>query len=708
MNLAESLREVLPEAPRSRPRARLPRLHPDLIFRQNMEDGEPVVVAMVRGSDKVLRFAPAQWQLLELFDGVRDYDAVANEYAARYRVMYDTADLKEFVARLDDTGVWHSASVERHAGHHHRTAAPSRWADISHIQFTAWDPDRYFDRIYPYLRWIYTRWFTSLTVLSFTFVLWIWVAHWSQLAQDNLDYLNFTNKSGSDLAEFWMLFLIVGFVHESAHGLTCKHYGGQVHKMGFHLVFLLPAFFVDVTEGWVYASRWQRLAIIIAGVWSELILSVFASFVWWGTPAGSDLHDVAYKMILLNGIFVIAVNLNPLVKLDGYYALSEIVGFADIKEKSTAYLSSVVRSAIFRLPGEVPHVPRARRWLYLWYAVVSGVYSYGLLLGVVLFSYRVASRFFPLWGFLVSVLLAVTVFRSRIKLFASFMRLLYLDKQERVRARLRPPVVATLAIAALLLALLPVWHETVTARFMLEPGRTETVRVLVPGRVTEVAVDEGSPVHNGQDLLRMENPHLQSRQQADQQTLKATGFEGARSLLLHGDLASVQQRHRQAAANVVIAGEQLDALTPRAPFDGVVVTPSVQDLLGTFLTAGSPVAEIADMRHMRARVYILDYAIGRVAPGQPVKLLLDGDFTSMSSRVRSLEPGTHTLPDVLEPVRKIDAGAPLPYYVANVELENSGSLHAGTVGTAKIVVRRASLLAIVWQGIREFAERKIW
>lgn len=708
MNLAESLREVLPEPPAARPRARLPRLHPDLIFRRDTEDSEPVVVAMVRGSDKVLRFTPAQWQLVELFDGVRDYDDVANQYAARYGTRYDAADLRDFVAELESTGVWHSSSLERHAGHRHRTAAPSRWADISHIQFTAWDPDRYFDRIYPHLRWIYTRWFTTLTVLSFVFVLWIWVAHWSQLSQDNLAYLNFTSKSGSDLAEFWALFLVVGFVHESAHGLTCKHYGGQVHKMGFHLVYLLPAFFVDVTEGWVYASRWQRLAIIIAGVWSELLLSVFASFVWWGTPTGSDVHDIAYKMILLNGIFVLAVNLNPLVKLDGYYAFSEIVGFADIKEKSTAYLSSVVRSTVFRLPGEVQHVPRKRRWLFILYAVVSGVYSYGLLLAFVLFSYRVASRFFPLWGFLVPALLGVAVFRSRLKLFASFMRLLYLDKRERLGARLRSAMVAGPAAAVLLLAFLPIWHESVTVRFVLEPGRMETVRTLVAGRVTEVFVGEGSAVRSGEELVQMGNLHLESQRHAEERTLEATGFEGARSLLLHQDLASVQQRYRQASTEVAIANEQLNALTTRAPFSGIVLTPHVHDLLGTFLTSGSPIAEIADTHEMRARLYILDYAFGRVTAGLPVHLLLDGTFSSISARIGSVEPSSHSLPDALEAVRKLDAGAPLQYYVANVELKNGGRLRAGMVGTAKIVTARASLATIAWHNLKEFVQRKVW
>ena len=179
------------------------------------------------------------------------------------------------------------------------------------MQFSAWDPDRYFTRIYPHLRWIYTSWFTTFTLVLFAFMLILFAANWSQIARDTLQFYTFTEKSAGDLAQFWILFLILGFLHESSHGLTCKHYGAEVHAMGFHLIFLTPAFFVDVSEAWVYASRWQRFITILAGVWSEMIVCSIATFIWWGTPAGSNAHDVAYKVMLLTGVAVVVVNMNP-------------------------------------------------------------------------------------------------------------------------------------------------------------------------------------------------------------------------------------------------------------------------------------------------------------------------------------------------------------------------------------------------------------
>ncbi|WP_433983817.1 M50 family metallopeptidase [Tunturiibacter empetritectus] len=419
MNLAEAFNAALPDLPARRSRTTSPKLDPAVVFRENIEDGKPIIVALIRGTDKIYRFGLDQWRIIELFDGIRSYEDVAAAHAELYSVAYSVDDLKEFAGGLDDADFWYKTPLEKNialqqkleSSRHQHSNRKSKWGDISHMQFSAWDPDRYFNRIYPYSRWLYSRWFTTLTLLLFGFMVALFFANWAQIGRDTVQFYTFTEKSASDLAEFWILFLILGFFHESAHGLTCKHYGAEVHAMGFHLIYLTPAFFVDVSEAWVYANRWQRLVTIIAGIWVEMIFCAIATIVWWGTPAGSDAHDLAYKIMLLTGAAVIVVNMNPLIKLDGYYAFSEVIGFSDIKEKSTAYLSGLVRGKIFRLPVEVEYVPRRRRFGYLLYAILSGIYSYSLLYTVIRFSHNVFLKYSPDWAFLPALALAVVIFR---------------------------------------------------------------------------------------------------------------------------------------------------------------------------------------------------------------------------------------------------------------------------------------------------------
>ena len=82
--------------------------------------------------------------------------------------------------------------------------------------------------------------------------------------------------------------------------------------------------------------------ITVSGVWAELMLCSLATPIWWGTSPGTALHDFAYTIILLTGFAVVLINWNPLIKLDGYYIVSDLLGVADLKEASTLYFSSWV------------------------------------------------------------------------------------------------------------------------------------------------------------------------------------------------------------------------------------------------------------------------------------------------------------------------------------------------------------------------------
>lgn len=716
MNLAEALNAALPELPARKARVGYPMVDPNLIWQENSDDGKPVIVAMVRGRDSFFRFPPEQWKIIELFDGKRSWEDVAELYADRYGTRFDPDELREFTSGLDAIDFWYKTPLEKNIalqqkleeGRHKHTHKKSKWGDVAHMQFSAWDPDRYFDLIYPRLKWLYSRGFGIFCLVLFSFMVYVFAANWPQISKDSMLFYNFTQKTAADLAEFWILFLILAFFHESAHGLTCKHYGGQVHAMGFHLIYLTPAFFVDVSESFVYAGRWQRFLIILAGIGVEMIFCAFATIVWWGTPPGSPAHDLAYKIMLITGVAVVVVNMNPLIKLDGYYAFSEIIGFADIKERSTGYLSGLVRKHIFRLPVEIEFVPRRRRPGYLLYAVLSGAYSYMLLITVLRFSDHVLSRFWPEWAFLPVLALAIVIFRSRIRTLVRFMRTVYLDKRDRVRAWMSLPRMAAGAALLLILTFCPLWRETITARFLLEPGREALVRATVPGRVTAVLAEEGQQVHAGDPLVTMTSARVDAARASSGEELAMTGGQRAHELLVHGDIGAAAQQHASAEKNSTIAGEQAAELVARAPIDGVVTATRLKDLAGSYLDAGMTITGVADTRTLRALIYVPEFAVGHIHPQARVSLLVDGTFMPRHSSVESIEVAAGDVPPAVETIQKIKGGASLNDYIADVLVSNDGSLQAGMTGTARILVRRTSAAAMATREIRDFVDRKVW
>ena len=716
MNLAEALNAALPELPCKKARVSYPSLDPQTIWAENIEDRRPVVVAHKRGSESLFRFPPEQWHLIELFDGQRSYEQVVEAYQQRYGVLYTADDVREFANNLDEIDFWYKTPQEKNialnqklAEHRHQHQhRKSRWGDIAHIQFSAWDPDRFFDMVYPRLRWVYSTWFTTLTLLLFAFMIYVFVSRWGEIGHDTLKYYTFTDKGARDLAEFWILFLVLAFFHESAHGLTCKHYGGQVHRMGFHLIYLTPAFFVDVTEAWVYASRWQRFITIIAGIWVEMIFCAISTIVWWGTPAGSYAHELSYKIILITGLAVVVVNMNPLIKLDGYYAFSEIVGFADIKEKSTLFLSSWVRRNVFRLPVGVEYVPKRRRTLYMAYAILSGVYSYALLFAVVRFSRNVFLNYNREWAFVPALALGYFIFRSRIRAFRTFVDTVYLDKKDRIRFWLTPSCV--IVGAALLLAVLfaPVWRRTVQGRFAVEPLRRETVRTAVPGNVVAVYVREGDRVMPGQPLLRMQNLALLSELGAAEKDLALA--EGKRTIaqLTYDDIGDSTEQSRQYATEKATTVQKVDRLTVTAPIQGIVVSEGITDLAGTHLEAGSMVTEIADTSRLRVRMFVPEFEINEVRYNQQVRLLLDSWYRPIDAAVATVLPASTDLAPGLEAAGSYKGLANTKYYVAESYLTNDGSLCDQMSGTFKILIGRQSMAGLLARDVGDFVGRKVW
>ena len=60
-------------------------------------------------------------------------------------------------------------------------------------------------------------------------------------------------------------------IHEFGHGLTAKHFGGEVHEMGMLFLVLTPALYCDVTDSWLLPNKWQRIWISAAGIYVELL-----------------------------------------------------------------------------------------------------------------------------------------------------------------------------------------------------------------------------------------------------------------------------------------------------------------------------------------------------------------------------------------------------------------------------------------------------
>ena len=408
MNLTRALDVALPEIPARMLAQSCPRLHPDLVFKEHIVDGRPTVRVFVPGVDAMFNLAPQTWELVRFFDGQRTFEQVAEAYTRETGKPVSLDEVHNVADDFESIEFWYKTPREKNitlmqlSADERRSALKqkSKWGDLALIKFPAFNPDAFLVWLERRIRFVFTWWFTLVTLAAFACAGAIFVLHWNEVGRDTLQFFNFADKTWIDVAVFWGITLVLSAVHEVAHGVTCRHFGGRVASMGFALIYLTPAFFTDTTEGVVLCPPFERVLITVAGVWSEFYLCTAATIIWWGTPPGSVAHDFAYVMMLMTGIATLLLNWNPLMKLDGYYILCDIIGVLDLKEHSTAYVSAWVKRHVWRLPVEVPYVPKRRRLGFTVYAVASGLYSYTVLFILASFVGNVFRNFNADWSFI--------------------------------------------------------------------------------------------------------------------------------------------------------------------------------------------------------------------------------------------------------------------------------------------------------------------
>jgi len=145
--------------------------------------------------------------------------------------------------------------------------------------------------------------------------------------------------SGQSLALGFLLLLgldyFITFVHELGHALVLAHYNRRVKSAGIMIYFGSPAFFVESSDG-LMLERGQRILQAFAGPYAEAIVSGTASIVALAYPH-LTIAPTLYKFAVLNYL-VLFFNLVPLLELDGYFILSDLIQVPDLRPRSLSFV----------------------------------------------------------------------------------------------------------------------------------------------------------------------------------------------------------------------------------------------------------------------------------------------------------------------------------------------------------------------------------
>jgi putative peptide zinc metalloprotease protein len=430
-------------------------------------------------------------------------------------------------------------------------------------------------------------------------------SQWSSFQAKLPDFQSFFNWR--TIFFFWISLAVVKVIHEFGHGLTAKHFGGEVHEMGMLFLVLTPALYCDVTDSWLLPSKWKRIWISAAGIYVECFLASIATFVWWNTEPGL-LNSLMLATMFICSVNTILFNANPLLRYDGYYVMADWLEIPNLRIKSTQFFSYLFQEKVLGL--EVPvqsYMPRSRRFLFVTYAVCSYLYRWVVTFSILFFLYRFLK---PYKLGSISAMLAVG---SLVPLVAmpGYQMLKFVRQPGRMRkvkkARAAGFAAAFVTIVAGIL-LIPT-PLRVQGTLVLMAAKPAMIYAEVPGRLVELYVRDAEWVKAGAKLATLSNPERIRERMTLQESQKVNmakyqSFSRATDNANHGLAVEHLKMALDLEPAISKVTEQVGKLTLFAPVDGQVIGAPHPETRGQWLKPGKPFCEIADTHHLEAKMIL--------------------------------------------------------------------------------------------------------
>ncbi|MCI0567660.1 MAG: efflux RND transporter periplasmic adaptor subunit [Acidobacteria bacterium] len=468
-----------------------PKLREGLVVSRQPSTGTTTFVIKDPARGRFFQLRELEYFIAQQLDGAASLDLVASRVQERFDTPLSRDNLEHFISRLRASGLLQSRDAAgTDASHQRRTFGGS----LLYLRLKAFDPDRLFDVLAGNLRFLFSPVFLATSTALIILAAFTAAANGPSIARD------FTRAFQiHTLFLAWLTVFLVIIIHEFSHGLTCKHFGGKVHDLGFLLIYFQPSFYCNVSDAWLFPERSKRLWVTLAGAYSELVIWATATMIWRVTEPGTGLSFMALVVMATSGIRSL-FNLNPLIKLDGYYLLSDGVRIPNLRKKAFAYLGDRTRRLLGIGTAGTQETSSRERRIFLTYSLLAFTYSCWLL-GIIAFYIGGALvRRYQGWGFVLFTGLIGAVLSNPIKTTLRGLR----PATESVRKPRRPT--KKLVIFFSLLALVPAalflgsMDLRVSGEFTVLPVQNADIRAEVEGIVEQVFVEEGSKVNRGDPI----------------------------------------------------------------------------------------------------------------------------------------------------------------------------------------------------------------
>ncbi len=726
---------------------RLPmRMRPDLSVRYHRYQGRPYWVVKEPIGLKYYRFQEEEYSILRMLDGNVSFDDIKQRFEREYSPQkISLHDLQHFVGMLHRSGLL-IADAEGQGIQLRKRRDETEWrelmskvANVLAMRFKGIDPDKLLNRMAPFTNWFFTKW-----AGMFFGVIALWAL---LLVGVKFDVFRSRLPAFHEFfgPENWIyLGITLGLtkvLHEFGHGLSCKRFGGECHEIGVMVLVLTPCLYCNVSDSWLLPNKWHRAVIGAAGMYVEIVLASFATFLWWYSEPGTLINQICLSVMFICSVSTVLFNGNPLLRFDGYYILSDISEIPNLRQKSSKILNRMMQEYCLGIEQqEDPFLPQGNQWFFALYTIAAVLYRWVVVFSILFFLNQVLEpyglkvlgqvvAFFSLVGMIVQPAWQVGKFFN------------YPGRMHQVK---KNRLFATIGVLVALLAGF-IWIPfpySIKCAVEVQPQEAAHVYALVPGQLKELTVKAGDVVQKDQVIAKLENEDLKLRQVELEQAIaqytdqiellerqSSAGLKPEASARIPELMELLDSARKQLARHK----EDLAKLEVHASATGTIMTSAVkksppspdgqlpqwagtlldQRNRGAFLQPNDELCVIADPQKFEAILAVDQSDFPMLTVGQTVRIKLD----SFADEV--LETTIESVDDIAkEPMkyasqsmsvqaggvlatRTDSSGAPRPlsatYQVTVALPKEKGPYKIGQRGRARIAAEPMSLGQRTWR-----------
>ena len=641
--------------------------------------------------------------VMQQFDGERTCADIAAGLTEQ-GLAFKESVVESFAGKLDGMGLLERSVAEKsvlqmervRAQRNRRIKKDAYQGTFLRMRWSVGDPNEFFNVWTPRLGFFFSKPFVVMSIALFIAYFGIVFSRHEAFLAALSNMYQPSSWSLAFFATFWVTGLTVIAIHEFGHGFACKYFGGDVHEMGAMLIYLQPAFYCNVNDAWTFPELKARLWVTAAGSWIQMVVAGIAAIVWWATVPETLVSQIALIAVLIGGVMTIVANANPLIPLDGYYALSDYLGVPNLRKRAMGYVAYAFRHYVLRRPVLEPQATAREKKIFLIYGSLAVVYSGTIL---ILFFSRfvgwVAGTLGAL-GLIVFAFMLWSRLKNRLRGMWRGMVRFVREHPSAWRILLRPRNMLITAVIVAIGVFVPVTIHVGGPFVAMNPVY---VVMTAPdaGIVSRVFATEGSRVPAGAPLLTVRNLAGDRQEMAIVRLIDSLAARGSRARaqgrLADAQLFEVQQA--EFAATLVASRERSASLGLRAPMAGVVVTRRLEEMLGRNVARGDTLVRLVGVGDsLELRITLEGAGATLVRAGQPAVMISESDLTvPYAARVAAVAEAGDVITKAKAPGRTT--------LEARVRVPASAAWRSGVTGHASISIGRTSLFGAIWWNVRK-------